>query len=256
MVNRNAKINGLPLADILLSISATFDGNYEYLDGKYKYIPIEYYESRLTKVVGAAGYCVEYPCMDIQTLPSEQVVAKARAIIYLYDDNGNACYKADGWGTYEVKKGKNNGNYQFLNNLGVNAKINAFKSACDSMQMFGKHYVGEKTDRKPAGNNSGSHSEGKKGLPKQTYAVSTDGAFNITRHDQEGKAIYEAEVMIANTKAVVIFYPNQYKSCQEQFNNLVMSAERRKLRVNLFLSELSGKDIPTYIFKGFNNGGK
>lgn len=256
MVNRNAKINGLPLADILSSIRAAFDGSYEYLDGKYKYIPIEYYESRLTKVVGAAGYCVEYPCMDIQTLPSEQIVAKARAIIYLYDDTGKVCYKADGWGTYEVKKSKNSGNYQFLNNLGVNAKINAFKSACDSMQMFGKHCcVAEKT--KPAGNNPGSHSEpGKKGLPKQTYSVLTDGAFNITRHDQEGKAIYEAEVMIANTKAVVIFYPNQYKSCQEQFNNLVMSAENRKLRVNLFLSELSDKDIPTYIFKGFNNGGK
>lgn len=258
MVNRNSTVNGLPLTEILSKISAPYDGNYKLLEEKYKYIPIEQYERRLISVVGSAGYYVEYPTMDIYTLPTGQLIAKARAIIYIYDDNCNVCYKADGWGTYEEKKYQNYDRYKSLNTLGINAKTNAFKSACDSMQMFGKHLCGENGTKKSSKDNSNtSNNSGKSNsLPKQVFTVSTNGAFEITRHDNSGKPVYEAKVLMDGKDAIVIFYPNQYKNCQELLNKLYMAASNQRMRVNMYLSELNDKEIPTFVFKGFANGGK
>lgn len=244
------EIKGQSLETVLSLISKPFDGEYKYLDGKYPYIAIQDYESRLIDIVGANGYSVQYPNLDVVSLPNGQVLAKGNAIISLYDDNGDVCYTAEGWGSYETKKTRDNSSYLFLNNLALYAKAPAFKSACESMRMFGKHIALEENSAKA----STPKSQPKDGLPKQVFTIMTTGAFRVSRHDNTGKPVYEASVELNGKQSIVIFYPNQYRKCNEQFNRLIsVATDGKRHSVNVYLSELSGKEVPTFVFKGFYN---
>jgi len=251
--------NGKELKEALIELREYVEPSKDKLGNKY--YAIEEYFAKMDSVFGVGGYEVSYSELTHMVLPSGQVVLTSKCHIAILAQEGVA-FSVEGYGSYEVPYSTETGKCINLNTAGVSCTVNAFKSACREMSIFGCRDVEVKGKNKSNKNTNASTSS----AAVKTRQFFLQKPLQEMWKDREGKPAYRmvareivGEQMIAG-ESEILFYPNQYKKNVAKFNDLVMRSNDTKgfkiiigvtdVAADKSNSEYSG----SYIFKRFGEG--
>lgn len=250
-------VNGKALSTILDELREPIK-----IEREYK---IADYESRLLSVVGS-NYSLSYQNFQMLPLANRQLVCSVLCVLQLHDEHGQVVFSTSGVGTWEISMVTASGNYSILNNAGYLTQLNAFKSVCKSLQIFGVHNTEDASSnviatKKESISKSPASAKSSK-VPKEFIP---DGDFSQVRKDAKSdKPVYRLsahevyENKMQQETCDIIFYPNQYAKNTSKMNVLLgMNKSQGKCRIHCIVQEVSQNAAnkaaagKTYVFMGF-----
>jgi len=236
------------------------------LRGKYWYYPIHAYVGRMNEVLGEEHYRTEYSDFWHVQLSSGQSVIYCKCTVSFIDDEGKVCHVVSGLGSFELTFSSDKGAFIMLDNSGLRLQQQAFKSVCKSLQFFN-----EREDEHPAAPNQKDTSQQKNSANKEenkdkpeprAEVFYTTGEFIILKEDTKAKKpIYKVYgyrkvgAVMEDTPSAIVFYPNLYKPCTGQLNNMIAlckDGKQHKLSVTVTPSEYKEDNTPQFVFRKFN----
>lgn len=257
-------INGNELEEVLKAIREPMSKNRK-LENGYQFYDISEYEKRIDDVVGIGHYETRYGDVKNMVLSAQQVVLSTTCEILLIGDAREIVYRANGIGTLALTYSTTNNEFIGLDNAGYLVQLQAFKSACKSMQIFDIHGVANESGA--AGKNesvkddSSRKKEGSSVVTSEIFYTKTafDEVKKDTRSDKPIYKIYGNRVvndMMEERESAIVFYPNIYKKDIEMINNyiaLCSDGQMHKLEIDVTraASQYQTSDAVQYVFKGF-----
>lgn len=258
-------VNEKALSTILDELREPIKIEREYKQNQFPYVKIADYESRLLSVVGS-NYSLSYQNFQMLPLANGQLVCSVLCVLQLHDEQGQVVFSTSGVGTWEIPMVTASGNYSSLNNAGYLTQLNAFKSVCKSLQMFGVHNTDDASNnaiatKKDAISKSPASAKSSE-VPKEFIP---DGDFSQVRKDAKSdKPVYRLsahevyENKMRQETCDIIFYPNQYAKDTSKMNALLgMNKSQEKCRIHCIVQEVSKNAAnkaasgKTYVFMGF-----
>lgn len=269
-------VNGKTLETCIKEIQA-FKEPDDWKLRKYPYYKIKSYYERVNSVLGLAHYKVMFSEVGpIAQISSRQEFLTIKCTLQILDDNFQPVIERQGYGSREITF-NDSGKEVNIHNLYRIASQLAFKATWDQLNIFGKSYEScedyeekikpnKQTEAKgenpsssisanttPTANTAGGPQNN--GQPENhTYWMKTSGKMVVDRTDRNtAKPVYTLLGFGKEEKPYkVIFYPNQYKNCEQKMNQLISICETGVTNFNFTASSSGKKDgREQLIFKGF-----
>lgn len=252
-----ASYNGKSLEQVLNELREPAEAKPELLYDKYPYYSKDVYEGRLDKVLGRSHFFAEYANVQTVHLSQTQVMLECHCTIHFIDDDGNKSYCAQGVGTFELTYSDKGATFQWINNAGYRVQIQAFKSACKSLALFGEKEKAacSATPKDP------NHTKKKSTATERNEEFITNGEIIMFKTDSRtNKPVYKVEAyrvvgeVMEDKPSAIVFYPNMYKNCADAMNRAVMTCadgKQHKLQLKVTVADYEADERTQYIFRGF-----
>ena len=244
-------VNGKPLNECLDVLRAYKPKSKEREAGggkKYMYYAFDEYVQRMDESFGNDHYHVEMSDFQLLSIATGQQMPTVKCCITIIDDNGDVVAKKSAYGGSEVTKAKETGLDYNFGNLPGNAGKDAFKAACEMFGIFGVHLYNKDTKNK----------EVKKEPEKEKVLTLLSQGPMEEVSEKDGKKTFKLKCrekvgrQVREALFEVLFYPNQYGSDAQKFNDFYGKVATKSLCFKALLKPCGMKqDIPQFVFKGF-----
>ncbi len=232
------------------------------------YFKIEEYVERMNEAFGGrTGYRETYQTLPFLTLPSGQVMLQCHCHIDILSQDGSVAFFVEGEGSFEIAYSENNERYINLQTASMNCSVNAFKSACRNLGIFGCRELEEGNEGNNNRNGRGTNSAYSTNHPVHTKTFYVSKPLEEFWKDSTGKPAYRIVGKLVENNAIgdkdceILMYPNQYKNCVSKLNELILKCQntQKGFRLTVGVSEVDEtkrnvRYAGSYTFKKFGEG--
>lgn len=269
MANEIVLINGMTLKEAISAVARKAAPHHDKSGNSY--FKIEEYVERMNEAFGGRnGYRETYQTLPSLTLPNGQVMLQCHCHVDILSQDGSVAFFVEGEGSYEIVYSEKNTMYINLQTASMNCSVNAFKSACRNLGIFGCRDVGtgsEGSNNNNGGSSGRNNNSNKASLPVESKTFYVSKPLEEFWKDKQGKPAYRIvgklveDNNITENECEILVYPNNYKNYINKLNDLILRSKntQKGFRVTVGVSVVdeakrNARYAGSYIFKKFGEG--